>query len=174
MDVKDLKPVITMAEDVPQQDMRPVPWQIKAEGVETGMQCYYSVHWCLPPKEKPAAENTPAKKKVGHPPHIHKENEIIMLMGSDPDNPYDLGATVEFSLGADMKQYTFTRSVTVMIPAGMPHGTFRTIECHRPFMFVQVQEAPKRTEKFLWEYLTQEEIDSIEHKEMWKDVGFDD
>ena len=97
-----------------------------------------------------------------------------MLIGGDPDDPYDLGATVEFCIGKDMKKYTFTRSVTIMIPGGTPHGYYKIVDCRRPFMFVQIQEAPVRTEKFLWEYLTQEQIDSIEHKDHWKDTGFDD
>jgi hypothetical protein len=43
-------------------------------------------------------------------------------------------------------------------------------------MFVQVQEANPRTEKFLWEYLTPEQKASIPERAMqfWKDVGYDD
>ena len=167
-------PVITYAEDVPQQDFRPIPWQIRVDGCESGMQCFYSAHWCYPRKEEPGKADAPKPSKVGHPPHLHKENEIMMLIGGDPDDPYDLGATVEFCIGKDMKKYTFTRSVTVMIPGGTPHGYYKIVDCRRPFMFVQIQEAPVRTEKFLWEYLTQEQIDSIEHKDHWKDTGFDD
>ena len=110
-------PVITYAEDVPQQDFRPIPWQIRVDGCESGMQCFYSAHWCYPRKEEPGKADAPKPSKVGHPPHLHKENEIMMLIGGDPDDPYDLGATVEFCIGKDMKKYTFTRSVTIMIPS---------------------------------------------------------
>ena len=171
MSQEEKVPVITFAEDVPQQDFRQIPWQINADGCDTGMQCFYSAHWNFPRKADP---NAPKKKMVGHPPHMHKENEIIMLIGGNPEDPYDLGATIEFCIGKDMKKYTFNRSVTIMIPGGTPHGYYKTVECTRPFMFISIQEAPKRTEKFLWEYLTQEEIDSIEHKEKWQDVGFDE
>jgi len=168
------EPIITYAENVPQQDFREIPWQINMNGTQSGMGCYYCAHWNFPKKAPEGGQIEAKPKSVGHPPHVHKENEVIMLIGMDPENPYDLGATVEMCIGEDMKKYTFTRSVTIMIPGGTPHGAYRTVECKRPFYFVSCQEAASRTEKFLWEYLTQEEIDSIEHMEKWKDVGFDD
>ena len=163
---------VVLAEDVPKQDFRDIPWQIKADNGAYGLGNFISAHWCFP--KPPAPANEPPKKKVGHPPHMHKETEVIMLIGMDPEDPYDLGATVEFSFGKDMQQHTFTRSCTIIIPGGTPHGAYRVTECRRPFMFVQIQEAANRTEKFLWEYLSKEEIESIEHPEMWKDAGFNE
>ncbi len=164
-------PRVIFAEDVPQQDFRPVAWQICMNGSESGMNCYYSAHWNNVKEREP---ETGGPRKVGHPPHMHKENEIIMLIGMNPEDPYDLGATVEFCCGPNMEKHTFTRSVTIMVPGGTPHGFYRTVECHRPFYFVSVQEAVNRTEKFLWEYLTPEEIAAIPHPEKWVDVGYDD
>ncbi len=166
----DDKVTVVLAEDFPQQDFRQIPWQIKVDNGAYGLNNFISAHWCFPAPKAPADEAP--KKKVGHPPHMHKETEIIMLIGSDPYDPYDLGATVEFSFGDDMKQHIFTRSCTIIIPGGTPHGFYRIAECRRPFMFVQIQEAAKRTEKFLWKYLTKEEIESIEHPELWVDTGW--
>lgn len=166
MDKEDSQVRIIYAEHVGKQDFRDIPWQIKMDGCDSGMGCFYSAHWVLP-SPAPAAN---APKKVGHPPHMHQENEVIMLIGSDVNDPYDLGGTVEFCLGKDMKQYTFTRSCTIMIPAGTPHGFYKTRDIYRPFLFISIQEAARRTEKFLWEYLTPEERAGIEHPEKWVDV----
>ncbi len=159
---------VIYAEDVPQQDFRNVPWMCKFEGSEKGTKNYYSVHWNMPQER---SENTDS---VGHPPHIHKENEIMMLIGVDPENHGELGAIVEMCIGENMEKFVFTKTCTVIIPGGTPHGYFRIVESKKPWIFVQIQEAEVRTEKFLWEYLTKEQIDQMPHPEMWVDKGFDD
>ena len=95
-------------------------------------------------------------------------------IGMDPENPDDLGAEVQMCIGEDMEKHIFTKSCTVIIPGGTPHGNFRIIESKKPWMFVQVQEAAERTEKFLWDYLTPEQIEAIPNKDFWKDTGYDD
>ena len=160
--------VLINSEDVPQQDFRPIPWVCKFEGSEHNTNNYYSVHWNMP---QPRKENDGS---VGHPPHMHKENEIMMLMGTDPTCPDDLGAEVEMCIGEDMVKHVFTKTCTIIIPGGTPHGNFRIVESKKPWIFVQVQEANPRTEKFLWDYLTPEQIANIAHPELWKDTGFDD
>ena len=95
----ETKPLVILAENVPQQDFRPIPWQVNLNGSESGMNCFYSAHWNLTKKPDPDT----GIRKAGHPPHMHKENEIIMLIGMNPEEPYDLGATVEFCIGQDME-----------------------------------------------------------------------
>ena len=188
MEEKELK--IIYAEDVPQQDFRPIPWQLRMEAQESGMKSFYSAHWVYPkpaegeapapraavvPEQYAAPPEAPAPGKLTiHPPHEHKENEVIMLIGGDPYDPYDLGATVEFSFGEDMKKYTFTRSVTIMIPGGMPHGFYNIVECRRPFMFISSRETESLSEKFRWDQLTEEQNAQVAHRDFWKDVGYDD
>ena len=101
----------------------------------------------------------------------------MFLFGSDPENPWDLGAEVKICLGPEMEEHTITRSCCLRIPGGTPHGFYNIVRCWRPWMFVEVQEANPKTEKFLWEYLTPEEKASIPErlmKEFWVDVGYDD
>ncbi|MCF0120595.1 MAG: hypothetical protein HUJ65_03060 [Oscillospiraceae bacterium] len=159
------KAIIINAEDVPKQDSRDIPWMCKFDGTENGTQNFYSVHWNMPQKRIEEA-------RVGHPPHMHKENEIIMLIGVDPENHGELGAEVELCIGEDMEKYVFTKTCTIIIPGGTPHGNFHVVEAKKPWIFVQIQEAASRTEKFLWEYLTDEEKATIEHPEFWQDVGY--
>ena len=159
---------IIYASDVPQQDPRPVPWHCRFEGSEVGAACYCSVHWCMEQKRKEQSEGG------GHPPHIHKETEIMMLIGTDASNPDELGGEVEFCVGEKMEKLTINKSCTIIIPGGTPHGNYRIVETVKPWIFVQIQDATVRTEKFLWEYMSQEEIDKIPNKDFWKDKGFED
>ena len=166
---------IIYTEDMEFNPNRPIPWLAKLDN-QPVFQCCYSIHWNMPfdPADRPKA--APGQRVVGHPPHIHKENEIIFLLSGDPENTLDLGAEVEICLGPDMEKHTITRSCCLRIPGGLPHGFFNIMSCSKPFLFIEVQEANPKTEKFLWEYLTQEEIDSIPERQrpLWVDVGFDD
>lgn len=51
--------------------------------------------------------------------HTHDCDEIIGLFGSNPDEPYDLGAEVEFWL--EDEKHVLTRSCLIFVPKGMKH-----------------------------------------------------
>lgn len=162
---------VTYARDCEYPKGRDIPWVSYLSGKE-GLNCFYSIHW------NDVKEREPEKpiRTVGHPPHMHKETEMIFLIGMDPENHFDLGAEVEMCIGEDMKKYVLTESCTLRIPPNTPHGFYNIVECKRPFLFVQVQEANPPTEKFLWDYLTPEEIASIPEHSMkfWVDKGYDE
>lgn len=153
---------------------RPIPWIAKLDDID-GLACSYSIHWNMPFDAKDQPVPKPGCRIVGHPPHMHKENELIFMIGNDPGNTADLGAEVEVCLGPEMERFIITKSCCLQIPANTPHGFYHVNKCWRPWMFIQVQEANPRTEKFLWEYLTPEEIASIPEKAMqfWVDVGYE-
>ena len=71
---------------------------------------FYWVHWNLPR----SGDKPPGMLKVGHPPHIHKDPEILMLIGTDPDNPTDLGAEVELHMGAEREKHLITKLTDVI------------------------------------------------------------
>jgi NAD-dependent dihydropyrimidine dehydrogenase PreA subunit len=48
---------------------------------------FYMVHWVLP-HEQPFLE-------IGHPPHIHRDAELLFHIGSDANNPQDLGSEID-------------------------------------------------------------------------------
>ena len=62
--------------------------------------------------------------QVIHAPHTHKYPEIFLHLGTDPENPMDLGAEVVFHMGPEMEEHIITRSTLVyilyfrLIPAG--------------------------------------------------------
>ena len=166
---------IIASETMEYTDFRPIPWLAKLDD-QPGFRCSYAIHWNLPFDADAAPKSAPGQRIVGHPPHMHKEHEIMFLLGSDPDDPSDLGAEVEICLGPEMEKHVITRSCCLRIPAGLPHGFYHINSCVRPWLFIEVQEANPKTEKFLWDYLTPEELASIPEdrmKNLWVDVGFD-
>ena len=52
-------------------------------------------------------------------PHSHPYDQFLFYIGSDPDNPQDLGAEIEITLGDEI--YTFDKSAVVYIPKDVIH-----------------------------------------------------
>ncbi|MCX7912737.1 MAG: hypothetical protein N2506_07265, partial [Dehalococcoidales bacterium] len=88
-----------------------------------------------------------AARMGGHGPHIHKDPELLVALGTDPANPRDLGAEIEMCMGPEMESHIITCSTMVWIPANFIHCPFRVLKVRRPFLFIQCQYAPKLSEK---------------------------
>lgn len=82
----------------------------------------------------------------GHGPHTHKDPEVLVALGTDPDNPKELGGEIELFMGPEMERHTITESTLVYIPANFLHCPFRVTKVDRTFIFIQSQYAPKLTE----------------------------
>ena len=72
---------------------RPIPW-IASFSDRNDMGNFYSVHCNMPISDE---EVKAASSSVGHPPHLHKENEIMFLIGMNLSDPYELGAEARFA-----------------------------------------------------------------------------
>jgi hypothetical protein len=127
---------------------------------------YYSLHWVFPGRPHTETE-------VGHPPHMHKEPEILFLIGTDPENPFDLGGDVEISLGPEMEKHVISRTSVLCFPPGFPHGFYRTVNTKRPWIMFRVHQATVNTQKVLPEYLTDEQKSQVDWS-VFKDSGFED
>jgi hypothetical protein len=123
---------------------------------------YYVVHWVIP--------GIPFSG-IGHPPHIHKEPELLFHIGSNPDDPMDLGSEIEMYMGEEMEKYTFNRSTCIYIPPNLVHAPWKPLNTIRPFIMIQVNQAPKKTEKFLLHILPKEIRDKVDTSQL-KDEGF--
>jgi hypothetical protein len=66
-------------------------------------------------------------------PHIHDFDEVIGFIGSDPENPKELGAVMEMNLGDEV--HYLTKSCLIHIPTGMKHCPLTFKEVHRPVFF---------------------------------------
>ena len=128
---------------------------------------FYWVHWNLPR----SGDVPPDIAKVGHPPHIHKDPEILMLIGTDPDNPTDLGAEVELQMGAEREKHVITKSTVIFIPPNCIHCPYIIKRTDRPWIFIEVNQGPVHTEKLFPQILNKEERDSVDWSK-WKEEGY--
>jgi quercetin dioxygenase-like cupin family protein len=63
-----------------------------------------------------------------HPEHSHDHDEIVGFVGSNMDDPSDLGGEIDFVV--DGKKMTITKTCFIHVPAGVKHGglCFRKID----------------------------------------------
>jgi hypothetical protein len=92
-----------------------------------------------------------------HGPHFHNDSEELVFLGSDPENPKDLGCEVEFCMGMEMEKHVFHESTLVFVPAGLVHGPVKFQNFKRPFIFIQANRAPKLTEEPVRELVSRRE-----------------
>jgi len=87
---------------------------------------YMECVWVMP---RPAGA-VPGGRKVGTEPHTHDYDEVIAFIGTDNNDPYDLGAEVELWL--DDEKHIITKSSLVFIPAGLKHCPLTFLKVDRP------------------------------------------
>jgi hypothetical protein len=69
--------------------------------------------------------------------HSHdKYNEIVLHIGGDPDNPDDLGAEIEFTVGGE--PFILDKTSSVFIPAGLKHGPLTWKKVRRPHLQMSI------------------------------------
>jgi hypothetical protein len=80
-------------------------------------------------------------------PHAHPGDELFLYIGTDPQNPYELGGEVEFWLGEgeEAERYRFTRTTVIYVPANVMHCPhwFRRVD--RPFIVVVINTLAETT-----------------------------
>lgn len=72
--------------------------------------------------------------------HSHDSDELIGFFGSDPENPYDLGAEIEVSINGE--KHLLTKSTLLFIPANMPHMPMRILKVDKPVFHFSVVTSP--------------------------------
>lgn len=82
-----------------------------------------------------------ATETEGTPAHTHDYDEVIGFIGSDPENPHDLGGEVEFWL--EDEKYILTKSCLIFVPKGLRHCPLRVIKVDRPIFFLAVSISSK-------------------------------
>ena len=82
-----------------------------------------------------------ASDEEGTPSHTHDFDEIIGFIGSDPQNPRDLGGEVEFWL--EDEKYILENSCLIYAPSGLRHCPLRVIRVDRPIFFLAVSTTTK-------------------------------
>jgi hypothetical protein len=77
--------------------------------------------------------------------HSHDHDELIGFYGSDPDDPYELGGVIEFSINGEA--HRLTRSTMIWVPAEAIHNPMRILEVRRPIFHFSVVMSPLYTGK---------------------------
>ncbi len=84
-----------------------------------------------------------------HEEHVHDFDEMIGFLGSNPDDPYDLGAEIEIGINGEL--HRLTRSSIIFMPAGVKHLPLSIISLQRPVLHFSISMNPtyglKRTEE---------------------------
>ena len=113
----------------------------------------------------------PAKEwaQVGHGTHMHKTPEVVVHVGTNPDDPYDLGGEVVMYMGEEMEKHVITRSTLIYIPANMIHAPWIIKKVTRPWIFMTVCQESHHTEKSFPELTPPEEVDNV----VYMDQGYD-
>ena len=75
-----------------------------------------------------------ATEKEGSPSHVHDFDEVVGFLGSDYENPADLGGEVEFWL--EDEKYMLTKSCLIFCPKGLRHCPLRVVRADRPILFL--------------------------------------
>jgi hypothetical protein len=63
-------------------------------------------------------------------PHSHGYNEVVALIGTNPDDPSDLCGEAEITLEGE--KHIVNKSCLIYLPAGLEHGPFRQVTMDRP------------------------------------------
>lgn len=75
--------------------------------------------------------------------HIHSYDEMIGFYGSNPADPYDLGAEMEVAIDGDV--HKLNRTSLIFLPANMPHMPLRILKVDRPVFHFSIVLNPEYT-----------------------------
>lgn len=70
----------------------------------------------------------------GGRPHNHDWDEYLIFLGTDPEDPFDLGGEVEFWMGDE--KHIITKTTAMFVPRGVYHCPFYIRRVDRPFVFL--------------------------------------
>ena len=113
---------------------------------------------------------TKAWGEIAHGPHTHKYPELFIHLGTDPDNPMDLGAEVEMHAGPEMEKHIITQSTIMYMPANFVHGPWRVLNVTRPFLVITINQSPSHTEKALRHMIPEKDWSRY----IFMDMGYED
>jgi hypothetical protein len=73
-------------------------------------------------------------------PHTHDYDELFIFLGTDPKDPYDLGADYEIWLGEgeELEKVTINTSASLFIPAGLAHMPHFWKNVKRPVIYLMI------------------------------------
>ena len=81
-------------------------------------------------------------------PHVHKYDEAVFFIGTDPAHLDELGAEVEISIGELGKEekHTFDKPTVLIAPAGLHHCPIVTKKIDKPYVCMAVSLTGERND----------------------------
>jgi hypothetical protein len=70
--------------------------------------------------------------------HSHAVDEVMIFLGTDPNNADRLGAEIEIDLGKEHERYIIDKPSAVVCPAHFPHAPIVTRWVDKPFAIVLI------------------------------------
>jgi hypothetical protein len=125
---------------------------------------FYFLHWIMPDLDIDFG--------VGHPPHTHDSAEILFHIGTNPDDPTDLGAEIEFFMGEEMERHVVDKTTAIFIPPNVIHAPWKPLRIDRPFLFLEVNQELTHTQKFYPEVLPEELRKTVDW-DQWENKGYE-
>ncbi len=80
--------------------------------------------------------------------HSHPSEELLIFLGTGPDNADYLGAEIEIDLGEERERHLFDKPSAIVCPAGLPHAPIVTRWVDKPFAFILINLAGDMTMSF--------------------------
>jgi hypothetical protein len=151
------------------QERRPVTVRMD-DSVAKGCH-FYLMHWVMPGFA--GDMNLGSFKYAGHPPHIHKDAELLFHIGGNPEDPMDLGAELIMYLGPELEEHHITRTSCIWIPPNFIHSPWLPVRVDRPFLFIEVNQGPVHTEKSFRQVLPKESRERIDWSK-WPDDNYEE
>jgi hypothetical protein len=68
-------------------------------------------------------------------PHVHPNDEALLFVGLDPDNPDYLGAELEIAMGEEQEIHVIDTPTVVVAPKGLVHCPLITRKVEKPYGF---------------------------------------
>jgi hypothetical protein len=71
-------------------------------------------------------------------PHVHPNDEALVFVGLDPENPNYLGAEMEIQMGEEREVHVFDTPTVVVAPKGLVHCPLITRRVDKPYAFTAI------------------------------------
>ena len=115
-------PGVTDEELKRREEFFTVPFYVDEE-VVPGAYYFMGAYWT-----KVTGKGSPAEE------HDHEFDEYLAFLGTNPDDPHDLGGEVEFWLGGE--KHILTETSVIFIPAGTKHAPIYFRRIDRPIWYL--------------------------------------
>jgi len=71
-------------------------------------------------------------------PHAHANTQVMLFLGSDPDDLTNLSGEFEICMGKEEERHVFTRPTAVITPPFLPHWPGGAVKINQPMLMMDI------------------------------------